>query len=110
MSKLDTVSPKLDSQLADRIRQPRLAPPPAPAGEDGCASGASAAGAGAGERSLPDRLRECGYLIFDCDGVLVDSESMSCAALHQAVLEVTGKQHGRGSLKTLLGVWVLIAG
>ena len=29
-------------------------------------------------------------LIFDCDGVLVDSERMSCAALHDAVRKVTG--------------------
>jgi len=29
-------------------------------------------------------------LVFDCDGVLVDSERMSCAALHDAVRKVTG--------------------
>ena len=29
-------------------------------------------------------------LVFDCDGVLVDSERLSCAALHDAVRKVTG--------------------
>lgn len=28
------------------------------------------------------------YLVLDCDGVLVDSERMSCEALRQAILEV----------------------
>eukprot|EP00873_Tetraselmis_striata_P007861 jgi/Tetstr1/428125/TSEL_018177.t2 len=70
MSKLDTISPRLDSQLAGRIARPRQAAPEA---------GDAAA-----------RLRRCGYLVFDCDGVLVDSEPASCEALHQAVLEVTG--------------------
>lgn len=30
------------------------------------------------------------YLIFDCDGVLVDSERASCEALRRAIYEVTG--------------------
>lgn len=30
------------------------------------------------------------YLIFDCDGVLVDSERASCESLRRSILEVTG--------------------
>lgn len=30
------------------------------------------------------------HVIFDCDGVLVDSERASCEALRRSVLEVTG--------------------
>ena len=30
------------------------------------------------------------FIIFDCDGVLVDSERSSCEALRRAILEVTG--------------------
>lgn len=30
------------------------------------------------------------HVVFDCDGVLVDSERASCEALRRAVLEATG--------------------
>lgn len=31
------------------------------------------------------------HVVFDCDGVLVDSEKASCEALRRAILEVTGE-------------------
>eukprot|EP00894_Picocystis_sp_ML_P005106 jgi/Pico_ML_1/55623/g1287.t1 len=42
---------------------------------------------GAPIRDVPTRFR---HLIFDCDGVLVDSERVSCEALRLAVKQVTG--------------------
>lgn len=38
----------------------------------------------------PQRTANTRYLIFDCDGVLVDSERASCESLRRSILEVTG--------------------
>ena len=41
--------------------------------------------------SRPTRIKSAIYhLIFDCDGVMVDSERCSCEALRLAILEITG--------------------
>ena len=43
-----------------------------------------------GSRSSSRLSRPFAFVVFDCDGVLVDSEPASCESLVRAVLEVTG--------------------
>ncbi|KAL4420279.1 hypothetical protein ABPG77_005619 [Micractinium sp. CCAP 211/92] len=58
---------------------PHRSAAPAGGGDGGASGGASGGSCPAFQ-----------YLVLDCDGVLVDSERMSCEALRQAILEVTG--------------------
>ncbi|KAI3431699.1 hypothetical protein D9Q98_004744 [Chlorella vulgaris] len=51
---------------------------------------AAAAAAGGGTENGTADGGYLRYLIFDCDGVLVDSERASCEALRRAILQVTG--------------------
>eukprot|EP00892_Ulva_mutabilis_P004666 jgi/Ulvmu1/2571/UM014_0022.1 len=50
----------------------------------------TARGAGAHAALRPCCAAWFTHVVFDCDGVLVDSERASCEALRRAVLEVTG--------------------
>ena len=42
------------------------------------------------QRTATTTRQNTKYLIFDCDGVLVDSERASCESLRRSILEVTG--------------------
>src|SRR5690606_23943568 len=48
--------------------------------------GRSGSGAGAASRK-PRGMRRFDAILFDCDGVLIDSEPLGCAALARAVTE-----------------------
>jgi dual specificity phosphatase 12 len=57
-------------------------------GASGTSHDAAAAAAGGGTENGTADGGYLRYLIFDCDGVLVDSERASCEALRRAILQV----------------------
>ncbi|GMH41492.1 hypothetical protein BSKO_09402 [Bryopsis sp. KO-2023] len=75
LKNLDEVSSKPVESLSHRVRQPRFGS--APKQPENLAKQDS------GSRGFD-------YFIFDCDGVLVDSERASCEALRLGILEATG--------------------
>lgn len=74
-------SSSLPSAAAGGIRQPRLGKPKVDTVSEG--------GRDANADDDANMLRRISCVIFDCDGVLVDSERASCEALRRSILEVT---------------------
>lgn len=49
------------------------------------------------------------HIIFDCDGVLVDTERASCQALQMAILQVTGVQPNSTALLEIVAIVAIVA-